>query len=283
MTTGTGRADAMAAARVTWVLIPGAGGASWYWHLVARRLAEAGGTVVAVDLPAADERAGLPEYADATVAAVTTATPTTGATPATGVTGATGAAVRPGADGAGHAASGGGEVVVVAASLGAFVAPLVCERLPVSLVVLVNGMIPLPGETPGAWWEATGQPAARRASDLRAGRPPDADFDATTYFFHDLPAPLAAQASAGEPTQSEAVFGSRLLIDAWPPVPTRVLVGRDDRFFPAQFQRRVARERLGLSADEIPGGHLVALANPSAVTARLLSYAEAALGPIGPR
>ncbi len=255
----------MATAHVTWVLIPGAGGASWYWHLVARELREAGGSVVAVDLPAADDRAGLPEYADATVAAVAAA------------------AVRADVAETGYAAAGSGNVVVVAASLGAFVAPLVCERLPVSLVVLVNGMIPLPGETPGAWWEATGQPTARRASDLRAGRPPDADFDAATYFFHDLPAPLAAQALAGEPTQSEAVFGSRLLIDAWPPVPTRVLVGRDDRFFPAQFQRRVARERLGLSADEIPGGHLVALANPSAVTTRLLSYAEAALGPIGPR
>ncbi|WP_242422508.1 MULTISPECIES: alpha/beta fold hydrolase [Frankia] len=254
----------MAAARVTWVLIPGAGGASWYWHLVARGLCETGGTVVAVDLPAADESAGLPEYADATVAAVTAA------------------AVRPGVDGAGHAPSGSGEVVVVAASLGAFVAPLVCERLPVSLIALVNGMIPLPGETPGEWWEATGQPAARRASDTRAGRPPDADFDARTYFFHDLPAPLAAEAMAGEPAQSEAVFGSRLPIDAWPAVPTRVLVGRDDRFFPAAFQRRVARERLGLEADEITGGHIVALANPADVTARLLSYADTVLGPSGP-
>ncbi len=52
-----------------------------------------------------------------------------------------------------------------------------------------------------------------------------------------------------------------------------MLVGRDDRFFPADFQRRVAKERLGVDADEIPGGHLVALANPVGLAQRLIDYA----------
>lgn len=39
----------------------------------------------------------------------------------------------------------------------------------------------------------------------------------------------------------------------------------DDRFFPAEFQRRVARERLGIEADVLPGGHLIALSNPRGV------------------
>jgi pimeloyl-ACP methyl ester carboxylesterase len=51
-------------------------------------------------------------------------------------------------------------------------------------------------------------------------------------------------------------------------------VGRDDRFFPAGFQRRVARERLGVSADEMPGGHLVALSQPEELAARLEAYAS---------
>jgi pimeloyl-ACP methyl ester carboxylesterase len=55
-------------------------------------------------------------------------------------------------------------------------------------------------------------------------------------------------------------------------VPTRVLAGRDDRLFPAAFQRRVARERLGIEADEIPGGHLVALSNPRELVDRLERY-----------
>jgi len=40
------------------------------------------------------------------------------------------------------------------------------------------------------------------------------------------------------------------------------VVGRDGRFFPAGFQQRVAKERLGIEAAVIPGGHLVALGNP---------------------
>jgi len=43
-------------------------------------------------------------------------------------------------------------------------------------------------------------------------------------------------------------------------------------FFPAEFQRRVARERLGLSVDEMPGGHLVALSQPKELATRLAAY-----------
>ena len=61
-------------------------------------------------------------------------------------------------------------------------------------------------------------------------------------------------------------------LDAWPDVPTRVLVGRDDRLFPAGFQRRVARERLGVEVDEIRGGHLLALSEPELLVERLDAY-----------
>jgi pimeloyl-ACP methyl ester carboxylesterase len=40
---------------LTYVLIPGAGGAAWYWHLVERELRQRGHDVVAVDLPADDD------------------------------------------------------------------------------------------------------------------------------------------------------------------------------------------------------------------------------------
>ena len=47
-----------------------------------------------------------------------------------------------------------------------------------------------------------------------------------------------------------------------------VIAGRDDRFFPVGFQRALARDRLGIEADVLPGGHLIALAQP----VRLASY-----------
>jgi alkanesulfonate monooxygenase SsuD/methylene tetrahydromethanopterin reductase-like flavin-dependent oxidoreductase (luciferase family) len=55
-------------------------------------------------------------------------------------------------------------------------------------------------------------------------------------------------------------------------IPIHVLAGRDDRFFPIEFQRRVARERLRKEVEEIPGGHLVALSNAEGLTERLLAY-----------
>jgi pimeloyl-ACP methyl ester carboxylesterase len=61
---------------------------------------------------------------------------------------------------------------------------------------------------------------------------------------------------------------------AWPSVPIRVIAGRDDRFFPLDFQRRVARERLGVEVTEIRGGHLLALSNPKGLVKELMRLDE---------
>ena len=58
----------------------------------------------------------------------------------------------------------------------------------------------------------------------------------------------------------------------WADVSTRFLQGRDDRFFPAEFQRRVVRDRLGITPEEMPGGHLLALSRPEELASRLETY-----------
>ena len=225
--------------RNTFILIPGAGGSAWYWHLIVPRLERLGHEAVPVALPAADDAAGLREYADAVVRAIGDRDPRC--------------------------------VVVVAQSLGGFTAPLVCQRVAAAQLVLVNAMIPAPGETPGAWWANTRHAEAKRQQDQRDGRLADAPFDPLVEFFHDVPQPVIDEAWAqGEPRQSDTVFASPCSFTRWPVVPTRVLVATGDRFFPAEFQRRVARERLGLSVEEIPGGHLVALSRPDELAARLV-------------
>jgi pimeloyl-ACP methyl ester carboxylesterase len=227
--------------RITFVLVPGAGGSAWYWHLVAPRLERCGHGAIAVELPAADDTAGLPEYAAAVIDAVGNREPST--------------------------------IVLVAQSLAGFTAPLVCQQIPVALLVLVNAMIPKPGERPGEWWANTCHDEARREQSRRDGRSAEAPFDPLIDFFHDVPQPIIDAAWAqGEPRQSDTVFASACSFDTWPSVPTRVLIARDDRFFPAEFQRRVARERLGISGDDMPGGHLVALSQPDELTARLVGY-----------
>ena len=230
----------------SFVLIPGSGGDAWYWHLLAPKLEAQGHEAIPVDLPAGDKRAGLPEYTAAVVGA------TQGRDPK--------------------------RMAMVAQSLGGFTAPLACEKVPVALLVLVNAMIPLPDETPGQWWANTGHAEAKRKRNLRDGRSADA-FDPLVDFFHDVPQPVIDSAWArGEPRQSDAVFESPCTIKAWPAVTTRVLIGKDDRFFPAAFQRQVAGGRLGVSGDEMPGGHLVALSQPSELAARLIAYVDAITG-----
>jgi pimeloyl-ACP methyl ester carboxylesterase len=162
-------------------------------------------------------------------------------------------------------------VVLVAQSMGGFSAPLAAGRLPVTELVLVNAMIPKPGETAGDWWDNTGQPAAQRQNDLGAGRDPDAGFDPHTYFFHDLsPDLVRLLEEGGDEEPAGSLFGQPFPLTRWPGVPTRVLSGRDDRLFPLEFQRRVARDRLGLAVTELDGGHLLALSRPEALVAELL-------------
>jgi pimeloyl-ACP methyl ester carboxylesterase len=61
-------------------------------------------------------------------------------------------------------------------------------------------------------------------------------------------------------------------LPAWPEVPTRFLLCRDDRFFPAEFMRRMVQERLGITPDEINGSHCVALSRPRELADRLEAY-----------
>jgi hypothetical protein len=129
-------------------------------------------------------------------------------------------------------------------------------------------MIPRPGETPGAWWDDTGWAGARVAAAERGGY--GTEFDPAVYFLHDVPPEVAA---AGEPYQrpeADVVFGSACDFTAWPPVPIRAVAGADDRFFPAGFQQALARDRLGIEADVLPGGHLIALAQPARLAGYLL-------------
>ena len=130
-------------------------------------------------------------------------------------------------------------------------------------------MIPLPGETPGEWWAATGWESARLAAAEQGGYP--AEFDLETYFLHDVPPEIAAAGERYQRPESDAAFASACDFGAWPQVPIRVASGADDRFFPAGFQRAVARDRLGVEPDVLPGGHLNALSQPRAIADYLLA------------
>lgn len=150
-------------------------------------------------------------------------------------------------------------IIVVAQSLGGFTAPLLCDRVSVAMIIMVAAMTPTPGESPGDWWANTGHQF------------PD-PFDPAAVFAHDLPPALAEESLQHIRPQSGTPFEKPWPLDAWPDVPTRFLLCRDDRFFPADFQRRVVRERLGIVPDEMDGGHLPALGHPDELVERLEAY-----------
>ncbi|MFE5587212.1 alpha/beta fold hydrolase [Kitasatospora sp. NPDC056531] len=226
----------------TFTLVPGADGRAWFWHRLVPELRARGHDVVTMDLPH-DDSAGLEEFALAIVSAVERHARLT----------------EP--------------LVLMAQSLAGFSAPLVCGRLPVPVaeLVLLNAMVPAPGETAGQWWENTGQAKARSDYAAATGRGADPEFDLRTDFFHDVPDDVTEEAFAmGASPPPSALFAQPWPLTHWPEAPTRFLQGREDRFLPLEFQRGIARERLGLEVEEIPGGHLAALSRPRELADALL-------------
>jgi hypothetical protein len=143
---------------------------------------------------------------------------------------------------------------VLVPGAGGFSAPMACGRRPVERLVLLDAMIPLRGETPGTWWDATGATAARvqaAEAGVYAG-----EFDPETSFLHDVPAETVASGAAHVRDEAALAFGQPCAMERWPDVPTVVLASRDDRVFPLDFQRPVARARLGRDVEVVPGGHL---------------------------
>ena len=161
----------------TFVLVPGAGSGPWTWETVANRLREDGHQAIPVDLPCEDPSAGLSDYADAALAAI----------------------------------GDRRDAVLVAQSLGAFTAALVSTLVPVAMLVYINAMIPLPGESPGAWWANTGWEDAVRDDLERYGQPNEwGPAELSAMFMNDASTELAQEAGRQARTQASAPFADEL-------------------------------------------------------------------------
>jgi pimeloyl-ACP methyl ester carboxylesterase len=203
----------------TFAIAHGAAGCAWEWHLVRAELEAAGHRVVVPDLPCEDESLSLADYADVLV-------------------GATG---------------GARDVVVVAHSFGGYTGALAASRLGAPLV-LCSAMVPRTGETPAAFWAATGHAAEGSEDD----------------FWHDLPVDLRAEARRHERGQAERPGTDPFPLDPWPDVPVRAVLFGDDRFFPLTYMRRLYADRLQIADPVVvPGGHCASLSHPREVAAAI--------------
>ena len=222
-------------------LVHGAGDVGWSWHLVQAELEARGHEVVAPDLPCDDDTATLDDYADAVLDAL-------------------GGRRRP---------------VVVGHSYGGFTAALVAARAPAAALAFVAGMVPAPGERPADWWSHTGHAEAVAAQALADGGLTGSDDPFTTYL-HDVPRALAEEALSRARGESSAAYDAPWPLAALPAVPTWSVLGTEDRFFPAAFQRRVAAERLGALPEEVRAGHCAPLSRPGELADLLDRWARAA-------
>jgi pimeloyl-ACP methyl ester carboxylesterase len=223
----------------TFVLIPGAGTDPRVYDVTIAALRELGHEGIAPPLPLDDPEAHPSDQADAVVAALPDPHPA--------------------------------PLVVVGQSLGAFAATIAAARLRPARLILLAPMIPAPGESAGEWWGATGHAAALAPLVERFGPMSEWDDEALAeVFYHDLDAAtLEASAEYGG-APGPGMFSEPLPLDHWPEVPTTVLIPREDRLFPLDFQRDLARRRLGLEVAEMGGGHLSMLSRPGELAARLV-------------
>ena len=221
----------------TFAFIHGAADVGWYWHLLEAELQARGHDTVAPDLPCDDDAAGLNEYADTVVEAIGDRT----------------------------------DLIVVGHSLGGFTAPLVADRVSANALVLVAGMIPTPGEPPDDWWHNTGYKSASDAHAQQQGYADQKD-DPFVTFYNGVPRVLAEEAMSKERGQSSTWMAAPWPLNEWPDVPTKFVVCRDDRFFPPDLLRRLAKARLGITPDEIDGGHCAALSHPKELADMLETY-----------
>jgi pimeloyl-ACP methyl ester carboxylesterase len=232
------------------VLVHGSYAGAWVWDLVRPELERRGHQVTAVDLPVSDPTAGAAAYAQTIVEAVDWSDPP----------------------------------VLVGHSMSGLVVPLVAADHRVRSLIFIAAMLaksgmsaieqrqaePIDPTTPGrtAQWTDLGEGVWSVGPDT-----------ATELFWQDAPPEVAAWAVARLRAQAYLVMNETSPLAAWPAVPSTYIACRDDRATNPEWQRGVARERLGVEAVELDAGHSPMLSRPAELAEALDGLARASGSP----
>ena len=208
------------------VLVHGAYHGSWCWDFLTPELERLGHTVITVDLPISDPTLGASEYAKTIEAAI----------PPEMVP------------------------ILVGHSMGGLVTPLVAAHRPVRSLVFLAAFLPLPSKSVAdqrAAEHVDGQVTPRSAewSDLGDDVWMIGPTTATELFYNDAPAAVARWATQRLRPQSYRILQEITPLEAWPDVPCRAIVCREDRAINPDWVRSSARDRLGTVAIELAGAH----------------------------
>jgi pimeloyl-ACP methyl ester carboxylesterase len=220
----------------TFALVHGAWHGAWCWERLTPELEARGHRVVAPDLPSDDPAATFITYADVVEDSL----------------------------------AGEVDVVLVGHSLAGNTVPLVAARRPVSRIVYLCAVVPIPERSfneqsriePDTF--VPGYQAGLTADD--EGRSSWVDEDIARHtFFADCDERDARAAFRRLRPQSMAPYDVPCPIDAFPAAPRTYVLCTEDRIVNPDWSRRVARERLDAELVELPGSHSPFLSRPAAL------------------
>jgi pimeloyl-ACP methyl ester carboxylesterase len=168
----------------------------------------------------------------------------------------------------------GDDVVVVGHSLGGLTAPLVADMRPTRRLVLLCGLVPVPGrslveelkEGPDPF--APGAGAGRERDELGRSFWTD-EGAASRILYSDCGDAVAAAAFARLRPQAQEPQIQPCPLREWPAVPTTYVFGTADRMISPAWVRATAAERLSVEPLELQSGHSPMLSHPAQLAALL--------------
>jgi pimeloyl-ACP methyl ester carboxylesterase len=138
------------------------------------------------------------------------------------------------------------------------------------LMVFLAAAIPVPGMSFSEQLQP--DPTGMLYRDWLGQNPAKDDDAALTFLFHDCTPDVAAWALTTRLKWNPAgLYEEPCPLSGWPDVPSAYVLCRDDRTIRPDWSRRAAKERLGVEAIEIPGGHCPHVSRPSYLAALLAS------------
>jgi pimeloyl-ACP methyl ester carboxylesterase len=219
---------------LTFVLVHGGQQGAWAWDRLIPELRARNHDALAVELPASDETAGAARYADVVERAI---------------------------------AGFDDEIALVGHSLGGLTIPLVAARRPIEHLIFVCAAYPEPGRShfevragqpgegvtpgPSSAWEQPGD-----AHML----PPDL---ARELYFNDCPPEVQDWAISRMRPQARLPLREVTPLRSWPATPRTLIIAADDRCIPRESAVRTAQRLFGVAPIELPGGHCLALSQPT--------------------
>lgn len=160
-------------------------------------------------------------------------------------------------------------------SLGGLTLPLVAARRPVRHLVYLCAFVPVPGRAFSDWMGDEADLFPPSTEDIWPVRDPDGLMTwppdrAERALYPDCPTETG-QWAAGLLRRHSLAPREPCPLERLPAVASSVIFGQQDPAIGAGWLRRVAQERFGNEAHELPGGHSPFLARPAALADILVS------------